>query len=293
MIEKGETDSWLPLIGSASLWLPAMLAASYSWSHGEYYDYGWFIPPAALILVVRRWKDDPSAIALPARVWVMASVAFLVPWFLVLRVLGYVDPGWRMPTGLLALTAATFSHLLIGVSRGWKSSLGYAWITLLLMSAVPWPSSVEQGIIRQLTDSVIATVAEIFHNLGKPVEILGDRLRLYETTVEVTDGCSGVRSFQSFVMATWFFAELQRLNLFQAFILILLACGIAFVVNTARTFALATIRFQDGQAAFDRAHDPAGLLAFLVSAVLFYFLSGYLSSQDKRRLVRTIQNRES
>ena len=55
---------------------------------------------------------------------------------------------------------------------------------------------------------------------GKPVEVLGDRLRLHDLTVEVTDGCSGVRSFQSFVMATWFFAELQRLRVMPTLVLL-------------------------------------------------------------------------
>ena len=63
----------------------------------------------------------------------------------------------------------------------------------------------------------LETEARIRNHLGallraNQVVVMGDRLRLHQLTVEVTDGCSGVRSFQSFVMATWFFAELQRLR---------------------------------------------------------------------------------
>lgn len=285
------SPAWFPFLGVVALWVPGMIAASYVWGHGEYYDYGWFVPPAAVWLGVRRWKDLETPVSLPRRGVVLALAAVLLPWFLVLRILGYADPSWRMPIGLLGLTAVLGGHWLIGVTRGWRASLSFSWITLLWASALPWPSVVESGIVQQLTDWVVVTVAEVFQLLGKPVEVIGDRLRLHDITVEVTDGCSGVRSFQSFVMATWFFAELQRLKLAPTLTLLGLACGVAFLVNAARTFSLAQIRFVHGEEAFARAHDTLGLLAFLVSGVVFYVLSGKLSAAPRRKVVRTVQKR--
>jgi exosortase len=268
-----------------------MVAASYEWGHGEYYDYGWFVPPAALWLMVRRWRELPGPGRLPGRWMAIAAAAVLLPWFTVLRILGYADPAWRMPMGLLGVTAAVGSHWLIGVARGWRVSASFSWITLLWLSALPWPSVVESRIVDGLTDSVVAVVAEVFQILGKPVEVLGDRLQLHATTVEVTDGCSGVRSFQSFVMATWFFAELQRLRWPKALVLLVVACAVAFVVNAARTYALAEIRFTRGEQAFHQAHDMLGLVAFLVSGLIFYFISGWLSESPRRKLVKTVQTR--
>ena len=158
--------------------------------------------------------------------------------------------------------------------------------------AVPWPSVVEQRIVANLTGAVVQAVAEWFHISGRPVEIMGDRLQLHDLRVEVTDGCSGVRSFQSFVMATWFFAELQRMRVSRVWILLAGACAAAFVVNTVRTWALATIRFDHGLEAFDRAHDWLGLLAFAASAVFFYGLSGWLAAAPRRKLVRRVAHVE-
>jgi exosortase len=282
---------WLPLAGVIALWVPAMAAASYAWGHGEYYDYGWFVPPAAMWLMIRRWKDLEGDVKLPPARVVLALATLLLPWILALRVLGWADPSWRLPIALLGATAAVAGHGLIAASRGWRVSAGFVWITLLWISALPWPSSVEVGIVHYLTQGVVTAVAEVFQLFGKPVEVLGDRLRLHDLTVEVTDGCSGVRSFQSFVMATWFFAELQRLPVARALTLLAFACGVAFAVNMGRTYALALIRFDLGQAAFHQAHDWLGLLAFLISGLVFYILSGKLAAPTRRTLVRTVQQR--
>jgi Na+/H+ antiporter NhaB len=67
--------------------------------------------------------------------------------------------------------------------------------------------------------------------------------------------------------------------------LLIFACVTAFLVNMLRTYLLAKIRFDHGQAAFDAAHDALGLAAFVVSAVIFYFLSDQLAS-ERRVLVK-------
>jgi exosortase len=283
------SDRWLPFVGAIALWAPAMIAASYVWGHGEYYDYGWFVPPAAGYLAWLRWRETPGEVRLLRKRTAIAAAVLLFPWVLALRVLGNVDPGWRLPIGLLGLTAAAGGHAIVGRTRGWRVSAGFGWITLLALSAMPWPSVVEAGIVRRLTDGVVTAVAELFQIFGKPVEVLGDRLRLNDITVEVTDGCSGVRSFQSFVMATWFFAEVHRLRAARALVLLVCACGSAFFVNACRTYTLAAIRFDLGEAAFHRAHDWLGLAAFAVSGLAFYFLSSSLAAPVRRAVVRRVR----
>ena len=216
------------------------------------------------------------------------AVMLLIPWLLVMRVLGNADPGWRMPMGLLGLTAAVGGHWLIARACGLAESARFGWITLLLLSAVPWPSVVETRIVREMTQAVVLAVAELYQIFGKPVEVIGDRLRLHDITVEVTDGCSGVRSFQSFIMATWFFTELMHLQISRALILLGCGCGAAFLVNMARTYGLAHIRFFHGEEAFHKAHDGMGIAAFVVSAIFFYVLSGKLA-ESKRTVVRTVK----
>lgn len=266
-----------------------MIAASYAWRFGEYYNYGWFVPLAAIGLMIRRWRQVGVPLKpLSLKFCVIAGI-LLVPWLLALRILCYTDPGWRLPMALLGITAALLGHYALARLTTWKISISFTCITLLWMSALPWPVSVERSIVNQLTDAIVTASAEIFQLLGTPVEVMGDRLRLHELTVEVTDGCSGIRSFQSFIMATFFFSELQHLRIDRACILFVSACGIAFFVNLARTMGLAEIRFTHGVEAFDQAHDLMGLAAFGISGTLFYLISGKLAQSSQRKLVRVVK----
>lgn len=276
---------WLPVVLWLGVWWPAMSGAAYSWSHGGYYDYGWFVPPVAAWLLIRRWREWTGEVRPLGKRWWYLAAAW-VPWVLLLRVLGQADPQWRLPVGLLGFTAVVAGHAVMAAAVGWRASLSYWKITLLWLSALPWPSMVETGIVHQLTQMVVGAAAEVFQMVGKPVEVLGDLLVLHGVTVEVTDGCSGVRSFQSFLMATWFFAELQRLDGWRTAWLFGWGVGIGLVVNLGRTLALAQIRFGMGEQAFDKAHDLLGLLAFVVSGVLFFVISGCLGKVRRRLVVR-------
>lgn len=274
-----------PLAGWIAVWLPAMLGAAYSWRHGEYYDYGWFVLPVAIWLLIRRWNGTttpPDFVELPWLAWML----LLLPWILVLRVLCHVDPLWRLPVGLLGLSAAVAGHWIFYRAWGAAVSLSFWRITLLLLSAVPWPSSIETRLVHGLTDQVVSTAAELFRLMGQPVEVIGERMSLQGMVVEVTDGCSGVRSFQSFLMATWFFSELQRLSLTNTVKLLLWGLVAAFTVNLTRAWVLAQIHFTRGEEAAASAHDMIGLLSFLASAAFFFWLSGKLDDSSRHRVAR-------
>ena len=86
------------------------------------------------------------------------------------------------------------------------------------------------------------------------------------------------------------FAELQRLRVDRVLILLVCACGFAFLVNMARTYGLARIRFDYGETAFTKAHDGLGLLAFVIAGAFFHLLSGRLSATPRGKVLRTVKS---
>ena len=39
-----------------ALWALVFMVSSQAWRYGDYYDYGWYVPPLALLIFLRRWR---------------------------------------------------------------------------------------------------------------------------------------------------------------------------------------------------------------------------------------------
>jgi len=274
--------------GLAVLWAQLYLACSYAWLAGDYYDYGWYVPPLAVWFFARRWREEGGAgPGCRARDAVVAAL-LLLPALVVLRTLGRVDPNWRLPILAEACLVTVTTVWILARHKGWGALPAFVPVVLFALSAVPYPTVVEQGLVRTLTRWVVQVAAEGFNLWGRPTQAVGDRLASLGVVVEVTEGCSGIRSLQSFLMAGLFFRELHRLTVPRRIVLMAGACLMALLVNAARAMTLAAIRFDRGEEAFANAHDWVGLGAFVASALLFLVLSGFLARRrltTRRRVV--------
>ncbi|QJE94295.1 archaeosortase/exosortase family protein [Luteolibacter luteus] len=279
----------VPLIFVAVLWLHFFWSLVPEWRFGEYYGYGFLVAPLFFVLAWRRIalilesKPDQASDAPPWWLWALLALVLLV--LVPLRVIETGDAGWRPPFILHGLLVTVISHFLLARQAGWKASFSLLPVTIFAWSAVPYLWQVEQGLIRTLTGNVIGLTREIFLLEGHPVEQLGERLTLGQEVVEVTDGCSGIRSAQSLVMTALFFGELLWLAWPKRLLLIGGALMVALVGNTARAYYLASTQFFNGKAAADAAHDGAGHFAFALSALALYGIAWAMLPRTKGRTV--------
>ncbi len=294
------------------LWLQLYLALVATWRFGEYYAYGWFVPFLAAGLVWRRWHllvpprttaSGPATLATvgpppgpanpPLRVahWVVALGMLAVIASIPLQVICSADPGWRPPLLLLAALTFGFTHLMIWHGFGPRISLGLLPVTVFALSAVPYPWQFEQNLIRSLTGTVVSLTREGFLLTGQPVEMLGERLSMGTEAVDVSDGCSGIRSLQSLIMGALFFGELLLLSLPKRLALVMVAGACAIGINTIRAYWLASIHFSHGKAAAAAAHDFLGHTAYWIStAVVFLFALWLVRTVPAgRRVIRRTQ----
>jgi exosortase len=238
-------------------------------------------------------SPPPAIPAPPLRLagWVVALGLLAMLAILPLQWIATADPSWRPPLLLLALLTFGLTHFLVWQVFGRRVSLGLLTVTVFALSAVPYPWQLEQHLIRSLTGAVVGLSREAFLLTGQPVELLGERLVIGSESVDVTDGCSGIRSFQSLTMGALFFGELLLLSLPKRLVLVTLAAACSIGINTARAYALAVIHFNQGKAAAAAAHDLVGNVAYWVSTAIVFLVALCLvrSTPAGRRVVRNSQ----
>jgi len=277
------------------LWLQLYWSLIPTWRDGEYYGYGWFVPPLALAFAWRRWQMDREAAgavtgegSVPgggADRWLGAGLVLGMLLIIPLRTIAEVDPSWRPPLLLHTALVVAITHALVWRVRGPALSLALLPVTVFALSAVPPPWQIEQALVRRLTATVVTLTKETFLWTGRPVEVIGERFYYGGEVVEVAEGCSGIRSLQSLIMAGLFFGELLLLGMFRRVLLLGVAAACAIVINTSRAWALAEIQFSKGAAAAEAAHDGLGHIAFVASAAILFAAAWLLQRRKTGRVV--------
>jgi exosortase len=115
-----------------------------------------------------------------------------------------------------------------------------------------------------------------FHTIGFlniPIFREGNILHLANTSLEVVDACSGIRSLTSLLAMSAAFAFLSPLGSFKKWILFLSAIPIAVVVNVIRlTVTGAMAAWVSPETAQGFLHDMSGLIIFVAALVLVYLV---------------------
>jgi len=258
-----------------------------TWIHGQYYDYGWIVPPVFFWFFWRRWQSETGHLARPSRPATLSLALVGLGLLLLLslsflRILERFDPIWRVPQilhgGTVFLTTLTVLALVTGV----RSSLAYLPVVLFGLTAVPWPAQIENLLIEELTERLLGVAAPLARLVGIPAGLSGSALLAEGRLIQIDEGCSGIRSFQSLIMAGFFFGEFLLLRPVLRVILLVFAILVGFATNTLRAVTLAWIFFHEGDAAFDRAHDLVGFAAFGLAALLLLGLGSLLDALPLR-----------
>lgn len=277
---------WLVLV--AALWVQLYFACSYAWRYGEYYSYGWYVPPLVLVFFIRLrhlWKDARPIPLSP--MMTVTGLTLLISVLTVLRVLNRVDPRWTLPIWIQASVVIFVTVVALHRTGGSGIIRRFIPVIAFACSAIPLPSMLEKLLVSSLTDSVIAASVRLLAAIGQPVQAIGDQIGRMGEVVHVTEGCSGIKSAQSFLMAALFFGEWMALKTSSRWLMILAGLATAWALNVTRASSLAWIRFEKGEAAFERAHDLAGLAAFVAGSAILLTVSRLLDSEKRgRRLIR-------
>jgi len=281
------------LLFLALLWLQFCFVLAPSWAGGTYYDYGWLAPPVIAFLAYLRWQDRPSSHSEPSHSkWLPALIFLGVLIIIPIRIIQHVDIYWRLLLWVHACILLIITHLTLSLVKGWQKSLLLLPATILILVAVPLPSAIQNGLVQTLTHWVLDLAASILPAMGYPAIIAGSAFIVNGHFLDVAEGCSGIRSFQSCIMAALVLGEIYRFGVFQRLSLLALALVTAVITNTIRIIALTRLTYTKGHTAMNESHDAIGIATTVVTYLLIAVLAWLIGKiwQKERSISRKIEH---
>ena len=278
---------WIPVALFAVLWIDLVRQLVPHWESSEQYAYGWFVPFLALGLFGKRWFTRPpltqASTPQPERPstprWVIVLSVLLFALLLPVRVIHEINSDWPTCSWLLALNVVGITLLTIFLMGGWAWVKHFAFPVCFILVAVAWPYRIEHGFTQRLMRLVANLTVEALGWFDIPAFQRGNLIEVNTGVVGIDEACSGIRSFQSTLMAGLFLGEFYLLNLRRRFMLLAGGLGLAFCFNVVRTFILTWKASSEGIASVDKWHDPAGLMIFFASFAGLYALAQLLKAK--------------
>lgn len=286
--QKNQGRPLLPLF-LLLLWAQLFLALFPTWWEIPTYRYALIAAPLWVLLVIDRfrelWALDRGNGRRGNPCLLLGSILALIP-LLLIRPLQQVDQFWRLPLWIHTLCVLWASISALSWAFGWSRCRRLVTLNLLALILVPLPSALESQISGSLTQLVAQSVAVLLPLLGYPIELMGNAMVVKGQILDVSEGCSGLRSFQASVMLGIFLGECYRLSLCRRLILLGMALGSAILGNGSRIYYLTTVAYEEGLEAEAEAHDSAGLITITATYAAIGVIAWAFSRNRRRERIR-------
>lgn len=257
-------DRWLLLAAIAGLMallyqqiVPYLIQ---QWADDDDYTHGFLIVPLALYFV---WERRSQLLQVPPRPSPLGA-AFLAGGLLTL-VVGNVGADLFLQRFSLILVLAGLVWLILG--RGSLSALLFPIAFLIFM--VPLPAIVMNAIAFPLQLFAAQTATFCMQVAGVPVLREGNVIQLANTTLEVVEACSGIRSLQALLALGAVYGYFTQKAVWKRWALLFLSIPIAIAANAFRVAGTGFLaHFIGAEAAQGFYHSFAGWIVFAVAFVL-------------------------
>ena len=269
---------------SARFWSLAillLLAALYAgvvprlvqqWASDDDYTHGFLILPLALYFVwekreeLRRLTPEPSPLG-----------AGLLGFGLVMLVVGSVGAELFLQRFSLIVVLAGLVWLILGAR--FLRELAFPLAFLVFM--VPLPAIVMNAVAFPLQLFAAQTATFCLETAGIPVLREGNTIVLANTTLEVAEACSGIRSLQALLALGAVYGHFTQKTVWKKWALVVLSVPIAIAANAFRVAGTGfAAQYIGPEAAQGFYHSFAGWIVFAVAFVLL-LATGTLLSKVK------------
>ena len=257
---------YLPLIIVTLCFLIMYFHAIYKmvldWSIDDNYSHGFLIPFITGYLIFQKRKKLSEISLNPSNFGIALIIISLI--FFIITSIG------------AELFTMRFSMLLVILSTivflaGWEFAGVLFLPVFYLIFMIPLPAIIWNKIAFPLKIFATKMAAIVIKFIEIPVYREGNIIHLSNTTLQVVDACSGLRSQTSLLALTAAFALISDHSRINKFILFVSAVPIAIFVNIVRLSSTAALASRFGpQVAKGFLHEASGIVVFVLAFILVY-----------------------
>ena len=232
------------------------------WAVNPNFSHGFLIPFVALYMV---WHRKTELLNIP--ITSANSGILLVMFGMLTHVVGNIGAELFMMRISMVFTLAGIIMYFGGI----KIFRIVLVPVLYLLIMIPIPAIIWNKIAFPLQLFAANLSSQIINLIGIPVFREGNIIHLANTTLEVVDACSGLRSLTSLLALTAVFAYLAPVTNFKKWTLFFSAIPIAVIVNIVRlTITAIMATYINPDAAHGFLHDMSGIIIFFIALLLVY-----------------------
>jgi exosortase len=267
---KRVTTSWL-LLAAPCVWLYAPVASKLvrDWAHNENYSHGFLVVPLAVFFAWQRRRDLAAADLRPHWTGLLT----------ICGALGLVIVG-RLGAELFLARVSLIVLLAGGILwlHGRQHLRIMALPILFLLLMVPLPAIVFNQIAFPLQLLASRVGAAGIQACAVPVLREGNVIVLADTSLEVAEACSGIRSLISLLTLGIVFGYFTDPRPWMRTVIAISTIPIAILANGARVTGTGVLAHYFGaEAAHGFFHTFSGWLVFTVAFVLLVVIARVLS----------------
>lgn len=239
------------------------------WVRMPDFSHGFLIPIVSLYFVYERRK--PLSVLTPSTSW--AGFGLLVFGILLYLLGNLATEFFTMRFSMLVVLGGIILFLL---GKEYFKALLFPLVFLIFM--IPIPSVLMDKITFPMQLFASKVAARSLDLIGIPVLREGNIIQLANTSLEVAEACSGIRSLISLLALSVVFAYFSQNTTWKRIVLVLSTFPIAIIANAARVAGTGILAHHYGdQVAQGFFHGFSGWILFVVAFICLFAVGGLLS----------------